>query len=267
MGIPYMAPIENDKMTITGSTLKWIALVTMMIDHVGAVILEKILMSRGFLEAISSSNLAVAEQFMVENEVLYLTYSLLRTIGRVSFPIFCFLLVEGFLHTSNKRKYALRLGLFALISEIPFDLAFRGQWLEFSYQNIFFTLLIGFLSLIAFQYVEEKDTWNKFIKIVPLLCIILIGAKTADLLNTDYGFRGVLAIMVIYIFRKNKVLQIIAGCLSFFALFLQLPVLLGFIPIGFYKGKKGKNIKYFSYLFYPVHLLALYLIAYMMGIV
>lgn len=87
---------------------------------------------------------------------LYQTDMVLRGIGRVAFPIFCFLLVEGFLHTKNVWKYAGRLALFALVSEIPFDLAFQGEWLFMGYQNIFFTLLVGLLVMIAFQTAEEK---------------------------------------------------------------------------------------------------------------
>ena len=110
----------NWKAGITSYQLKWIAIVTMVIDHMGAI--------------------------------LYPTEMAFRYIGRISFPIFCFLLIEGFFHTRNIFKYMARLGAFALISEIPYDLAFKGKVLEFTHQNVFFTLFLGVLMM----YVLEK---------------------------------------------------------------------------------------------------------------
>ena len=113
---------------LSGSTLKLIAIITMLIDHIGAAVIARLL---------------IAGQ---GSEMLYKIYYAMRAVGRVAFPIFCFLLVEGFFYTGSRKKYALRLFGFALLSEIPFDLAFSGKILEFGYQNVFFTLLIGLLS-------------------------------------------------------------------------------------------------------------------------
>lgn len=129
---------------LTSGALKWIALITMFIDHIGAIILEK--------GAISAYNQGLPSAFSYDTSVFLSKLDFfIRQIGRISFPIFCFLLVEGFYHTSNRKKYALRLFLFACISEIPFDLCFRGKILEFSYQNVMFTLLIGFLTMWAIE--------------------------------------------------------------------------------------------------------------------
>lgn len=98
-------------MGLNSFQLKCIAVITMIIDHTGAV--------------------------------LFPDNMTLRYIGRIAFPIFCFLLVEGFFHTRDVRKYMLRLGMFAVISEIPYDLAFRDTVIEFEHQNVFFTLFIG----------------------------------------------------------------------------------------------------------------------------
>lgn len=95
---------------LSGSTLKLIAIITMLIDHIGAAVIARLL---------------IAGQ---GSEMLYKIYYAMRAVGRVAFPIFCFLLVEGFFYTGSRKKYALRLFGFALLSEIPFDLAFSGKY-------------------------------------------------------------------------------------------------------------------------------------------
>ena len=140
---------------ISGSTLKMIAIVTMLIDHIGAVVLARLLIVQG-VNSIDTSSQNAVMQWLTQNATLYYTYTAMRMIGRIAFPIFCFLLVEGFLHTHDVKKYALRLGAFALISEIPFDLTFSGKVLDFQYQNVFFTLFIGLLTMMVYHMVEEK---------------------------------------------------------------------------------------------------------------
>lgn len=232
------------KRGISGSTLKMIAIVTMLIDHVGAALVARLLIVHG-----------------VEN-IMYLIYWVMRLIGRVAFPIFIFLMVEGFEKTRSKTKYAARLGLFALISEIPFDLAFNAKVLEFTYQNIFFTLFIGFLAMIALDFISKKK-WHIVFKIILNPIVIVLAAVVAELMNTDYGASGIICIMVMYLFRKNKVGQIAAGSLAFL---WEVTAPLAFIPIGFYNGKRGWNLKYVFYAFYPLHLLIIYLICMAMGI-
>ena len=122
-------------MGLNSFQLKCIAVITMIIDHTGAVLFP--------------------------GELVF------RYIGRISFPIFCFLLVEGFFHTRDMRKYMLRLGVFAVLSEIPYDLAFRGTMLEFSHQNVFFSLLIGVMMMYA---LEKSSEWP--IKMTELQSII-----------------------------------------------------------------------------------------------
>lgn len=218
----------------------------MFIDHVGAAVIARVLMTGG----------GSAE--------LYRVYLAMRDIGRIAFPIFCFLLVEGFEHTRDRRKYALRLFLFALLSEIPFDLAFSSKVLEFGYQNVFFTLFIGLLTIMAFHAVEERKEWHPLLRCLLLAGIVFAGMGGAWLLRTDYDAKGVMCILLLYFFRRSRGLQILVGCLAFF--WWELPALVAFIPIAFYNGKRGWNIKYFFYLFYPVHLLLLYLICRGLGI-
>jgi len=236
---------QEGKKGLSGSTLKLIAMVTMLIDHVGATVLWKMMQERA--AEIGLEGKVIADE-------LYTVYRLTRDIGRIAFPIYCFLLVEGLVKTSNRTRYALRLGLFAILSEIPFDLAFNGQLLEFSYQNIFFTLLIGFLGMWVADEIEKVKGFGIWSFLTGLL-VTAVAAGIAEVLATDYGAKGVLAIMLLYLFRWNKWEQTIAGCLAF----LWEPTApIAFLPIWFYNGKRGLNVKYVFYLFYPLHLLVLY---------
>ena len=142
------------KKGFTGSTIKLIAIIAMLIDHTAAVILERIMMREGYMLVMSNTDLMPA--WIAGHKLLYISYMAMRLIGRFGFPIFCFLLVEGFLHTHNRIKYALRLFLFALVSEIPFDFAFRGKWFYAGYQNVFFTLFLGLLAMCAFSFFQER---------------------------------------------------------------------------------------------------------------
>lgn len=260
--------LSVEKKGIAGSTIKIIAIVSMLIDHIGAGILGRFIMTSGYLNIVSSGDLNEVMQWMMENGVLFYTYSAMRMIGRLGFPIFCFLLVEGFQRTHNVKKYAFRLGLFALISEIPFDLCFNGKVLEFGYQNVFFTLFLGLLTMIAFDWIAKKE-WaagkrlNQVVKVIFSLAALAVGAGVAHFLKTDYAATGVLCIMVLYVFRKKKPLQIAAGCVAFL---WEVTAPLAFIPIAFYNGKRGLKMKYFFYAFYPVHLLLIWLVSMLLGV-
>lgn len=253
-------PAKKERHGISGSTLKIIAIVTMLIDHIGAAVLGRQLVMQGINE-LNTADAAAVARWISDNAVLYGSYTIMRMIGRVAFPIFCFLLIQGFLHTHDVKKYALRLFVFALVSELPFDLAFKGK-IDFSYQNVFFTLLIGLLTMMAFRWVEERTEWQKWLRVVLDIVALACGIVVAELLKTDYSGIGVVCIMALYIFRKSKVQQIVAGCVAFC---WEITAPIAFLPIAFYNGKRGLNIKYFFYAFYPAHLLILYLIVYAMG--
>lgn len=144
---PSGSPVKKG---FDGSTIKLIAIIAMLIDHTAATILERMMMRAGYMLATMNTDFLSA--WIAEHRLLYFSYMIMRLIGRFGFPIFCFLLVEGFMHTHNRKKYALRLFLFALISEIPFDFAFRGVWFYAGYQNVFFTLFLGLLAMCAFDW-------------------------------------------------------------------------------------------------------------------
>ena len=184
--------------SLTGSSLKKIAMITMLIDHIGACVFE-----RGLLLVDETRNDAALF------EMLRNTDRILRLIGRVSFPIFCFLLVEGFLHTHDRKKYALRLFLFALVSEIPFDLAIMGRLFDPVHQNVFFTLLIGLLAMMLCDYFRMQA------QPVAQVLVLILAMVLAWALHTDYGYRGVLLIELLYIFRYDRMKQVVAGAVAF----------------------------------------------------
>ncbi len=164
---------EQKKKGISGSTIKIIAVVAMLIDHVAAALLTRILISNGMMDVLMSGDYGQIMQWVADNAVLYYGMSAMRMIGRLGFPIFCFLLVEGFQKTRSVGKYVFRLGLFALISEIPFDLACSGKVLEFGYQNVYFTLFIGILSLCAFDFFAKHNV-HKVLQVLLTIAGILI---------------------------------------------------------------------------------------------
>ena len=235
---------------ISGSTLKLIAIITMLIDHIGAVIVERMI-----LKGVSFGGMSLKD--------LYLLDQVLRSIGRIGFPIFCFLLVEGFVHTKNRVKYGLRLTLFAFLSEIPFDLAFTGKVFSTKYQNVFFTLLIGLLVMAVFRVIEEKYNEKHILAIVLMLLSLAAGMTLAVILKTDYDYRGVISIVILYIFRMYRPLQLLAGALTFM---WEIPAPAAFLAAACYNGRRGLNLKYIFYIFYPLHLLILYFVAVNLGI-
>lgn len=227
---------------ISGSTLKLIAIISMLIDHTGAIVLRAI-------QRLPS----VAE--VPENRILWQNiYACSRDIGRLAFPIFCFLIVEGFLHTRNAKKYAGRLFLFALVSELPFDFALKGSWFYPDKQNVYFTLLIGLLVIIGIARITQNGTKYLFLSVLPLLA----GMYLARIIDTDYNYKGVFLIAVLYLLRYSRLYQCIGGAIS---VTWELPAPLAFLPVYLYNGKRGLSMKYFFYWFYPVHLLVLDMIA------
>lgn len=188
--------------------------------------------------------------------VLFPGEMMFRYIGRIAFPIFIFLMVEGFYHTRDVRKYEIRMVIFAFLSEIPFDLAFSGEMFDWSYQNVFFTLAIGLVMM------DLMDRWKgSSIKQLGVWAACMV---IAELLCTDYGAAGILIIFVFYRFRERPVAKIVVTAVI--ALFgfdgwIECFCLFAFIPILLYNGKRGPSLKYVFYIFYPAHLLILYLIS------
>lgn len=231
----------NRSWRINGGSLKLIAMITMLIDHFGAAFLI-------FYMNIGDNHMKY-----------YQLYSIVRRIGRISFPIFIFLLVEGLYHTKNIWKYLARLALFCILSEIPFDLAFRRQIFDWQNQNVFFTLLVGLAATALMQYKNKFFKNAPFLNVPANILIAIAAMLLADFLKTDYGWAGVLAILTAYWLHSFD-LQMWAVCLVlfFFSSDLELYTLFCIPFIEHYNGKKGHLPKWMPYLFYPVHLLILW---------
>ncbi len=266
-GLPAQGRAENTPAwrILSGSTLKIIACVTMLIDHCAAGILGRYLSMRGGND-LDWADMNAYQQWAQQNETLFGAYNLMRDIGRVAFPIYCFLLIEGFLHTKSRSKYAGRLLIFAFISEIPFDLLFQGKILYFGYQNIFFTLFLGMAAMIGIDWAVRKGQMAKPFRAVSACAAAAVCIAVADILHTDYGAQGVLCIIVMFLFQKCREMQVAVGACSFLFFLEETAAPYAFLSIAMYNGKRGWNLKYFFYLFYPVHLLLLYLASVALGI-
>jgi hypothetical protein len=193
--------------------------------------------------------------------------TVLYVLGRLAFPLYAFLLVQGAKHTHHMGKYALRLAVFALLSEVPFDLCLYEQPFYWFSQNVFWTLLLGLLAIWAYEQSDRRGAL--WLGVVAMIAALRLG----DVLNTDYGSRGVGCILFMYFAGKSshKGLQLtlcglgIAWTGAFSLLFagsmLQMCALLALIPIGLYNGQKGRQgPKILWYGFYPLHLLILWLL-------
>ena len=206
--------------------LKITALLTMLIDHIGCVFL----MERG--------------------DVIYKAF---RAVGRISFPIICFMLVEGFIHTHSRKKYMINLLIFSIISEIPYDLAFGHKLIDVSEQNVMWTLLLGVIMMCFIEKFEYSFTAK--------MTAVLIAGFVAVLLKTDYSIWGILSIAIFYMQRYDRKNALLLTCFLMFAQGKMQSF--GVLAIPFimaYDGTKNdvKMPKYFFYAFYPVHILALW---------
>jgi hypothetical protein len=164
---------------ISGSTLKIIAILTMTCDHVGAILIEPVLenvANNGGIVSLQPAELSSYATFLT-------LYGILRSIGRLAFILFCFLLVEGFIHTSNKIKYTKRLILFSLLSEIPFDLAVAGKVLEFGHQNVFFTFSIAMVMMILYEKIDLLRMNRWIIRIGLVIGVITTMVMSISLVS------------------------------------------------------------------------------------
>lgn len=258
---------------LSAKALKWIAMITMAVDHAAIAIV------------IPAFNFGYFANLPLEP-----LYYCMRSIGRLAFPLFVYLIVDSFFYTRDRKRFAAGLLVFALISEIPFDIAiflspydtYNTIGNYFSYQNVYFTLFIGTLCLMFSEFVfhgtpafisdrEVQDRRNqegqddlkhsKVFNFLMVLLITVLGCVLAYVLRVDYGIYGVLAMVAAYLIRKTgkKKLEIFGIILiltlnSIFELIALPDCLLVFAS----NGKRGNiHHKWLYYIFYPAHLAVL----------
>lgn len=250
--------MNKERFTLDGNQLKLIAVLTMLIDHGAWLFFEKITQPAW--------------------------YYCLRGVGRIAFPVFCFLLVEGFFHTKSCFRYGGRLFIFALLSEIPFDLVMVGQIGSRMQQNVFFTLFLGLLMMVVLRQIS----WRLPVQTGEIfqLFVIFIFSCFAWMIRCDYDYTGIMLIAIFYLMRENRRGACLLGFLwmglmaleSYLdaealqnILFIFMGYGVSFALIFCYNGKQGHFLqnrlrRYVFYWFYPVHLMILYLIGRAVGL-
>jgi hypothetical protein len=225
---------------LDGTTLKLIAMVSMVFDHVGAMFFPEVMWP--------------------------------RMIGRLAMPIFSFFVAEGFAHTRDRKKYLCRLGVFALLSEVPFDLAFDGR-IGFGHQNIMLTFFLAVAALMVFDRLQSGEGADKAQTsfggtVLGVIAISAIAALSL-FLRADYTIFGVVAVFLFYVLREKHPLLRTGVGVGFLALSRTVGYYcatgFSFIPLAMYNGKKGKGLKWLFYAFYPGHLLLLAAIRHFVG--
>lgn len=225
---------------MTGFIIKILAVVTMVLDHIKY--------------AVPATNCFLTQYF-----------------GRISFPLFAFLITEGMAHTQNRKKYVIRMLIFAAISQIPFML-FRSLVADYFMLNIMFTFLFAMVGIFAIEFFKEQKEMPAVLKYIIIVSILFTILLAGNFIPVDYRWFGILTVWIFYLFRENKILRtvifIIVVILYYFlgsgynfsnvnffsVIFTILPV----VTILLYNGKQGKRMKYFFYWFYPIHMLVVY---------
>ncbi len=206
----------------------------------------------------------------------------LTCVGRLAFPMFAFMAVEGYFHTHSFKRYALRMLVFALLSEIPFDLMYGGTWFYPVHQNVIWTLLIGLLGIRAMEAVREKG--KLWLYVLTCVGVTALGAALGTLGMVDYYGAGVLTVFVFYFFHGREWWKLLGQILALYWINVRMlggqvyPMtilgmnvelsqqglaLLALVPIWLYRGRQGHHSRAFQYVcyaFYPVHMLILALI-------
>lgn len=235
--------IIKDKMKVlSGAQLKNIAFLSMLIDHVNKALIYPNL-NGGILNIISDA---------------------FDIIGRIAFPIFIFLLVEGFFKTRNRGRYLTTLLIFGVISEIPFDLFTTGEFFEPNWNNIMFTLALVLIMIWIIDVLKEKLEKLSII-LWYLLSFVIVGVMCliATNLSVDYEYHAILIGYFYYIFHEKELITI---PFNFLSMYKEPWALLGFGLVLTYNGERGSQNKLINYLFYPVHLLILGVLRIYLGI-
>ena len=244
---------KNGFIRLSSNQLKVIAMITMLIDHIGLMLI-------GNGKLYGYNNALFSYVIILDSAKPWLAfYRFCRVIGRISFPLYSFCIVEGFLRTSNLFKYFLRLLLLAVISEIPFNLMVYNRFICLDGQNVIWLYLI---SIIAFLIMKRFDSHP-----IAIFIVGAIAMAGAYFLRLDYGHGGMLLLILIYAFRNDKIYRSVSIAITSFILSMQNDfgaAALSTFFIHHYDGTKGRfNLSMIFYLFYPVHMLILYFIVWL----
>ena len=229
---------------LSGAELKLIAIISMLADHVNKALIYPYLESNhGFLAFISD---------------------VFDIIGRIAFPLFCFMLVEGYFKTRNRKKYLLNLLLFGVISEVPFDMFTTASFFNMNWNNVMFTLALVLVTVWIIDTLKEKmQKRPKALWYLVSILIVLVMCCVSMSLSLDYEHHAILIGYFFYLFHDMPVFAIPFGYAS---MFKEPWALLGFGLTLTYNGERGKQHKMLYYWFYPVHLLILGLLRLYLGI-
>ncbi len=217
-----------------GAQLKYMAFLSMLLDHVNNAMITPYLDGKGALLHVSN---------------------VLSILGRVAFPLFMFFLVEGFFKTRSRKKYLINLLIFALLSEVPFDLFTSRELFNKNWNNMMFTLA---LSLATIWIVDEmkgrlakksKALWyGASVLVVAAMCAV------AMFFSLDYDYHAIIVAYLFYLFYEKP---LYGAALGYLSIIKELYSVLGFAATLTYNGERGKQYKWLNYAFYPVHLLIL----------
>ena len=229
---------------LSGAGLKLIAIISMLADHVNKALIYPYLESNhGFLAFISD---------------------VFDIIGRIAFPLFCFMLVEGYFKTRNRKKYLLNLLLFGVISEVPFDMFTTASFFNMNWNNVMFTLALVLVTVWIIDTLKEKmQKRSKALWYLVSILIVLVMCIVSMSLSLDYEHHAILIGYFFYLFHDMPVFAIPFGYAS---MFKEPWALLGFGLTLTYNGERGKQHKMLNYWFYPVHMLILGILRLYLGI-
>lgn len=232
---------------LSGSWLKIIAMVSMVADHYAMLFLTRD--AQAHIPYFTIGNYAIDDYFILRN-----------IIGRMAFPIFAFLLVEGYRHTKSKKKYGINLLIFAVLSIIPWNLM-HGRLLYFRSVNVLFTLLFGLIGMMISDEYNKAQNSSAKAKYAACMVTLIIIARFCRL---DYGIAGIGYIILLHLFDNNRLGQFVATIAAFSSRKFHQLNFLAFIPIMLYNGErgfiKGNWGKYAMYAFYPLHMLVLWIL-------
>ena len=242
------------KKIFSGSTLKLIAICAMILDHFGQVVLKNGIALK------ASYSMFTDAQFTYLLDVI----NVLHMLGRLAFPIFCFLLVEGFIHTHNLKKYLINLFIFAFIAEPIYDLSLQGTLFDINQQNVLFTLSLGLFVLLIIK--RSNKNW------LISSMIILVGAILSYICKMDGSYYGIGLISIFYLFYDKNYWKYIISIVYMYICGLDyslygifnwyfLTAVSSVFLISLYNGTRGIKLKYLFYIFYPGHLFVFYLLS------